>query len=410
MTGHAMITGIGVTAPNGLGLDAYWEATLAGKSGLGRITRFEPDGYPVQVGGEVADFVTSDHVPGRLAVETDHWTHLGLAAAAMALDDADVDTAKVGEYEMAVVTASSSGGTTFGQREIEKLWSRGPRTVGTYQSIAWFYAASSGQISIRHGMRGPCGVFCSEQAGGLEAAAHARRLLARGSKLVVVGGTDASLCPYGLTAQLSTGWLSTNDDPGRAYLPFDECAAGYVPGEGGAKLVVEEASWADDRGAPRRYARIMGFASTFDPRPGSGRPPALRRAIEQALADAAVEPRQVDVVFADAMGVPEADRAEATALTAVFGPLGVPVTAPKTMTGRLYAGGAALDLATAALAIRDDVIPPTVGVADPFGGCGLDLVLDRPREQAVRTALVVARGHGGFNGAMVLGAIEGSGG
>ncbi|MEV5708053.1 ketosynthase chain-length factor [Actinoallomurus sp. NPDC052274] len=399
---RAVITGLGAVTPNGLGTGAYWLATLAGRRALGPITRFDPSQYPVRIAGEVRDFTARDHVPSRLIVQTDHWTHMAVAAADMALGDAAVNPATLPEYEMAVVTASSSGGTEFGQKEMVNLWGRGPRFVGAYQSIAWFYAATTGQISIRHGMRGPCGVIATEQAGGLDALAHARRLIREGTRLVVSGGADASLCPYGLVAQLSSGRLSTRDDTRRAYLPFDVDACGYVPGEGGALLVVEDADHAAERGAPRVYGEIAGYAATFDPPPGSDRPPTLARAIENALADARMEPDAIDVVFADAMGVPEFDRSEAEALTGVFGPGRVPVTAPKTMTGRLYAGGAALDVVAALLAIRDGVIPPTVGVEQPVPDHGLDLVRDRPRRSRVRSALVVARGFGGFNAALVL--------
>lgn len=402
MTRNAVITGVGVTAPNGLGTEAYWAATLAGRSGIGPITRFDSSGYPFALAGEVRDFAAADHVPSRLVPQTDNWTHLGLTAAAWALEDAGADPAVFPEYEMAVLTASSSGGTEFGQHEIERLWSKGPQWVGAYQSIAWFYAATTGQISIRHGMRGPCGVICAEQAGALEAAGQACHLIRHGTRLVVIGGTDASLCPYGMVAQYSNGRLSESDDPQRAYLPFDADAAGYVPGEGGAMLVVEDAADARARSAPRIYGEIAGQAATFDPRPGSGREPGLRRAMELALADAGLTADNVDVVFADGAGVPSLDLTEAQAIRAVFGSRGVPVTAPKTMTGRLNAGGGALDLVSALLSIRDGVIPPTMGVTKLARGCDIDLVLGAPREARIHAAMVVARGYGGFNTAIVV--------
>jgi minimal PKS chain-length factor (CLF/KS beta) len=398
----AVVTGIGVAAPNGLGTEAFWSATIEGRSGIGPIRRFDPTGYPVRLAGEVPGFDAVAHVPGRLIPQTDHWTHLGLAAAGWALEDAAVDPAELPEYDMAVVTASSSGGTEFGQREIERLWSKGPQWVGAYQSIAWFYAATTGQISIRHGMRGSCGVVCTEQAGALDAAGQARHLILQSGRLVVTGGTDASLCPYGLTAQYAGGRLSECDDARRAYLPFDVAAAGHVPGEGGAMLIVENAADAEERSAPQVYGTLAGYAATFDPRPDSGREPGLRRAIALALDDAGLGPGDVDVVFADAAGTPELDRQEAAAITAVFGPRAVPVTAPKTMTGRLNAGGAALDLACALLALRDEVIPPTVGVGELAPECDLDLVRDAPREARLRAALIVARGYGGFNAAVVV--------
>ncbi|NRN71013.1 Polyketide chain length factor WhiE-CLF-like [Kibdelosporangium sp. 4NS15] len=397
-----VVTGIGVLAPTGAGVEAHWHAVLAGKSGISRINRFDPTSYPVRFAGQVPGFAAKDHVPGRLIPQTDHWTHLGLAAAAAALADARIDPAELPEYEMAVVTSSSSGGTEFGQHEMERLYLNGPSWVGAYQSIAWFYAATTGQISIRHGMRGPCGVLCCEQAGGLDALGQARRLLRTGSRLVVSGGTDASLCPYGLVAQLTNGHLSTVEDPARAYLPFDAAASGYLPGEGGAILVLESAAGAAARGMGHGYGIIAGYAAGFDPPPGSDRPPALRRTIERALADADVGPADVDVVFADGAGVPEADLAEARALAEVFGPRGVPVTVPKTLTGRLYGGGAALDVATALLSLCDSVIPHTAGPTHLAAGCEIDLVTDQPRDARLNTALVVARGHGGFNAALVL--------
>ncbi|GHH72158.1 actinorhodin polyketide beta-ketoacyl synthase [Streptosporangium violaceochromogenes] len=402
MTGRYVVTGIGVTAPNGLGAEAFWSATLAGKSGIGRITRFDPGPYPVTLAGEIGDFAAGDYLSKKIVVQTDLMTHLALVASEMALADAGIDPAERPEYEMAVMTASSSGGNEFGQREIQALWSNGPRHVGAYQSIAWFYAASTGQISIRHGMRGPCGVIATEQAGGLDAVGQARRALRNGAGMALTGGTDASLSPYGLVTQMPTGMLSRATDPARAYLPFDVEACGYVPGEGGAILVMEDERAARARGAERIYGEIAGYTATFDPPPGSNRPPGLRRAVEGALAAARLAPADVDVVFADAKGVPEADLRESQGLAAVFGPFGVPVTAPKTMTGRLYAGGAALDLAAALLAVHHSVIPPTVNVARLAPGCDIDLVRDAPREKKVRTALVLARGHGGFNAALVV--------
>ncbi|MFH8286279.1 ketosynthase chain-length factor [Streptomyces antibioticus] len=396
-----VITGVGVVAPNGLDRETWWRATLEGSSGLGRISRFDPAGYPVTVAGEATGFRAADHAPARLVAETDAMTQYAFAAANEALADAGVAEDSLADLDMAAITANSSGGVEFGQRELQKLYSEGPQAVGAYMSIAWFYAATTGQLSIRHGMRGPCGVLCSEQAGGLDVLAQARRVLAKGTRLVLSGGTDASLSPYGLVCQLSNGRLSEEPRPERAFVPFDPAAGGYVPGEGGAILVVESAADARARGAGRIYAELAGYAATTDPRPGSGRPPGIRRALELALADAGTAPEAIDVVFADGYGVPELDRQEAEAVTGVFGPAGVPVTVPKTMTGRLYAGGAALDVAAAVLALRDQVIPPSVNVR-PDPAHRLDLVTDRPREASLRTALVLARGYGGFNAAVVL--------
>ncbi|GIJ60395.1 ketosynthase chain-length factor [Virgisporangium aurantiacum] len=396
----AVVTGVGVAAPTGLGVEAYWPATLRGELGIRRLTRFDADGYPARLAGEITGFAPADHLPGRLVPQTDRMTQFALAATDWAFADAGVRPAELDPQELGVVTASASGGFEYGQRELENLWSRGPRHVSAYMSFAWFYAVNSGQISIRHNLRGPTGVLVGEQAGGLDAIAQARRQLRKGLRLVVTGGTDGPLSPYGWVAQLCGGRLSRSDRPDRAYLPFDDQACGHVPGEGGAMLIVEDGAAARARGA-RRYGEIAGYGATFDPHPDSGGEPALRAAAERALADAGAGPGDIGVVFADAAGVRDQDRIEADAITAVFGPAGVPVTAPKAATGRLYAGGAVLDVVTALLALRGRTIPPTMNVA-PAPDYGIDLVVDRPRPLDRPAALVLARGAGGFNAAMVL--------
>ncbi|GAB1338435.1 ketosynthase chain-length factor [Streptomyces sp. E-15] len=403
-TPHAapVVTGIGVTAPNGLGTRAWWAAVLRGESGIGPVTRFDAARYPARLAGEIRDFVPEEHVPSRLLPQTDHMTRLALAAADEALADAGVEPAELPDYAAGVVTAASAGGFEFGQRELQALWSQGGQYVSAYQSFAWFYAVNTGQISIRHGLRGPSGVLVTEQAGGLDAVAQARRQIRRGVRLLVTGGVDSALCPWGWAAQLAGGELTEAGDPARAFLPFSADASGHVAGEGGALLVLEDADAAAARGA-RVYGTVAGYAATFDPAPGSGGAPRLRDAAGLALRDAGLSPADVDVVFADAAGRRTADRAEAEALAGLFGAGGVPVTAPKTMTGRLAAGGAALDLAAALLSLRDQVIPPTVHVGAPAADCPVDLVTEVRRPVGgLRTALVLARGRGGFNSAAVV--------
>ncbi|MFI9462819.1 beta-ketoacyl synthase N-terminal-like domain-containing protein [Streptomyces xiamenensis] len=403
--GTAVITGLGVAAPNGLGTEAWWRATLEGVSGLRR----EPPvggagtgaGGRVPVVGRIEGFEAAEHLPGRLLPQTDRVTRLALAAGGWALADAGVDPADLPPYAAGAVTSNATGGFEFTHREIQKLWTKGSQHVSVYESFAWFYAVNTGQLSIRHGMRGASGVLVGEQAGGLDALGHARRTLRAGSRLVLAGGVESSLDPWGLVSHFASGRLSRVVEPDGAYLPFDAEASGYVPGEGGALLVMEEAGAARARGA-RVLGEVAGYAATFDPPPGSGRPRGLERAARLALADAGVEPAAVDVVFADAAGVPADDDAEAAAISALWGPYGVPVTAPKTLTGRLYGGGPPLDVAAALLALRDQVIPPTAGVARPVPDHRIDLVRGGARAARLGTAVVLARGHGGFNAAVVV--------
>lgn len=394
-----VVTGLSVAAPNGFGTEDYWSATLDGRSGLGTLTRFDPEPYSVRVAGEIKGYVPQEHIPSRLLPQTDHLTRLSLTTAERALADASVETAKLPQYSMGVVTAASGGSVEFGQRELQNLWAKGREHVSAYQSFAWFYAVNSGQISIQHRMRGAGGVLVTDHAGGLDAFGHARRMVRNGTALVVSGSVDGSLCPWGWVPQIASERLSPVAEPDRAYLPFASAASGYVPGEGGAFAILEDADEARRRGVTRFYGEIAGYSATLDPAPGTGRPPALRRAAEQAMADAGAAPADIDVVFADAAAVPALDRAEADTLVAVFGERGVPVTAPKTMTGRLAGGGGCLDVATALLAIRDGVIPPTVNVTEsPYP---IDLVTS-PRRRPVRAALLLARGYCGFNAALVV--------
>ncbi|MCH0540298.1 ketosynthase chain-length factor [Streptomyces sp. MUM 203J] len=403
-TRTAVITGLGIAAPNGLGIDTYWKSVLGGHGGIGPVTRFDASGYPSRLAGQIDDFDAEEHLPSRLLPQTDRSTQLAFAAADWAVDDAGVGVGDFQDYDMGVVTANALGGFDFTHQEFRKLWQQGPRYVSVYESFAWFYAVNTGQISIRHKMRGPSAALVAEQAAGLDALGHARRTIRRGTQLVVAGGVDSALDPWGYVSQLSGGLVTTATDPDRAYLPFDAQASGYVPGEGGALLVVEDKGSALRRGAERIYGELAGHAAGFDPAPGSGRPPALGRVAAAALADAGLTPGDIDVVFADGAGIPDLDAAEADAIRELFGPLAVPVTAPKALTGRLYGGGGPLDVATALLAIRDGVIPPTPGVTDVPDHYGIDLVRDEPREHPVRHALVLARGRRGFNSAVVVSA------
>lgn len=397
---RAAVTGIGVVAPNGIGTDVFWKATREGAPHLSRIRRDGCADMPLAVAGLVDDFDATGRIEDKFLVQTDKFTHFALHAADQALHDADL--ADLPEFSVGVATASSSGGGEFGQRELQNLWGTGPAHVGPYQSIAWFYAASTGQISIRGGFKGPCAVLADDEAGGLDAIAHAARSIRRGTDAMVVGAAEAPIAPYSMVCQLGYRELSLATEPDRAYLPFDSAACGFAPAEGGAVLVLEDLEHARHRGAPVR-ALVAGYGATFtgttnwqQSRHG------LARAITTALAEADARPEDVDVVFADALAVPAADQAEVLALADALGPHGatVPVTAPKAGTGRAYCGGPVLDCAAAVLALEHGVVPPTPGVfATEYD---IDLVTGRARPAPLRTALVLSRGLMGGNAALVL--------
>ncbi|MEY7976673.1 ketosynthase chain-length factor [Streptomyces pilosus] len=400
--GRAAVTGIGVVAPNGLRTDAYWKSVREGLRVLDVISREGCDHLPLRVAGEVRSFDPAALIEDRFLVQTDRFSHYAMAAAAMALDDAGLGGEPAEPFSVGVVTAAGSGGGEFGQRELQKLWGKGSKFVGPYQSIAWFYAASTGQISIRGGLKGPCGVVASDEAGGLDSLAHAARAVRRGTDVMVVGAAEAPLAPYSMVCQLGYPELSTLDDPDRAYRPFTEKACGFVPAEGGALLVVEDEGRARERGVPVR-ATVAGHAATFT---GASRwaesREGLARAISGALDEAGCAPEEIDVVFADAMGVPEADRAEALAIADALGAHGrrVPVTAPKTGIGRAYCAAPVLDTVAAVLAMEHGQVPPTPNVFDICHD--LDLVMSQARPAELRTALVLSRGLMGSNAALVV--------
>ncbi|GAA2774897.1 ketosynthase chain-length factor [Streptomyces showdoensis] len=400
---RAAVTGIGVTAPNGLSADAYWKSVREGLSVLDRITREGCEDLPLKIAGEVRSFDASTLIEERFLVQTDRFTHFAMAAASLALDDAGLGRDDPEEpFSIGVVTAAGSGGGEFGQRELQKLWGQGSKFVGPYQSIAWFYAASTGQISIRGGFKGPCGVVASDEAGGLDSLAHAARAVRRGTDAVVVGSAEAPLAPYSMACQLGYAELSTAEEADRAYRPFTAAACGFAPAEGGAMLVVEDEHRALDRGAPVR-AIVAGHGATFT---GASRwaesREGLARAIQVALEEAGCAPEEIDVVFADALGVPAADRAEALAIADALGAHAarVPVTAPKTGIGRAYCAAPVLDTAAAVLAMEHGQVPPTPHVFDICHD--LDLVVSQARPAELRTALVLSRGLMGSNAALVV--------
>ncbi|RIV41275.1 beta-ketoacyl synthase N-terminal-like domain-containing protein [Micromonospora radicis] len=401
---RAVVTGIGVVAPSGIGAEAHWRTVLSGQRRTGPVTLFDATGYPTRLGGEVPDFDASRYTDNRILVQTDRWTHLGFAATRLALTDAGLPERASDPYGWAVTMASSSGGNLFGQRELQRLWSSPTRTVGAYQSIAWFYAASVGQLSIGHQAKGPCGVLVTEAAGGLDSLAHAVRTVRRGASVVLAGATECPLSPYALACQLRSGLLSDVTDPERAYRPFDAAASGYLPAEGGAVFVVEEYEHALARGA-RSYGEVTGWGATHDAvhttAESGGDPHQYARAMRLALGRAGVEPGDVDLVVPDALGVPRFDRAEATALRAAFAGTAPPVSTHKTLTGRAHQGGSALDVATALLAFAHDTLPASAGPDRVADGCDLDFLRERRRPRS-RVAMVCARGFDGFNSALVL--------
>ena len=320
---RAVITGIGVVAPGGIGNDAWWKAAKAGQSAIGGSrASIRPSTRRSSPARSTAS-TPSDYLDQRMIVQTDHWTHMALAATQLALDDASFDPEGKDPYRMSVITASGSGGNEFGQKEIENLWGKGPIFVGAYQSIAWFYAATTGQIAIKYGMKGPCGVVCQEGAGGLEAllalaAQHrARRRLRR---LRRDGGADRAVradVPADERAAVA------GERAGRRLPPVRRACERLRHGRGRRDRDRRGGGTCEGARRRRRSTReILGYGATNDAfdakRPAATARSSRARCGWRSSGQASAR-TTIDAVFADAAGVPEADRAEASAIKEVFG-------------------------------------------------------------------------------------------
>ena len=388
------ITGIGIASPLGVGTTTYWDTLLNADHHLHPITSFDTTNYPVTLAGQVPHDATTSIVKKRLLPQTDHVTRLALVASEEALDDAPLDRTSLDPYDIGVSVSSSSGGLEFGQAQLQKLWSNGWEDVSPYMSFAWYYAVNTGQVSIRHGLKGPGSVPVSEQAGGADAVAYATRRLHRGAPAMLAGGVDGLLCPYGMAALSKDEGANRTKNP-NTYAPFSLSSCGYFPGEGGALMVLQDAPEQCDR-----YALIAASASTFDATERGGTGSGLFRCASTAITKAGLNPKDIDVVFADAHGTHRLDDAEARTLTDLF-TQSVPVTAPKRLYGRLMSGGSALDIATAALSLKTQIIPPTGTSPTDAPDPRINLI-SLPTPCTINSALVLSRGFGGYCAATVL--------
>lgn len=406
MSKRAVITGIGVVTPAGIGIKDFWNGIVSGKSCISPITRFDTTKFLSKVGGTIPDFDPVEYLDPRILAQTDRWTQFDLISTKEALANANLDLQQEDLTKVGVVFAAGTGGNEFGQRQLHLCWEKGPRYVSAFESIAWFYAASIGQVSIRNGIRGYGRNICAEAAGGLIALAHAAKIIAQGvCDVVIVGGSEAPLAPYIFACHQASGFISaeTGEYP---YRPFDATRSGPVVGEGGAVFCLESKEHAQRRNA-HIYAEIAGGGQSFDgtcTREPTSDGMAYAQAMTLALASAQVPSSDVDWVVCDGLGTQDGDASEVKALRSVFGASldALPASAPKSMIGRLFNGGSTVDVAMALLGLEADIILPTVGYSQPDSQCLIDVVPNTPRACHLQHVLVGARGFGGFNAALVL--------
>jgi 3-oxoacyl-[acyl-carrier-protein] synthase II len=410
---RVVITGMGAITPNGMSLDEFWQNCLAGKSGIDRISSFDPEGFGSQIAAEITGFNPEDYMERVEANRMDRFTQIAVASSGMAIEDAGLDLDKEDLTRVGVVVGSGIGGIGTFETQHTRLVKKGPSRVSPFFVPMMIIDMAPGLISIRYGLKGPNFGVVSACASGAHALGLVLRMLQRGeADVMLAGGAEAGVTPMTVAGFSSMKALSTrNDDPLRASRPFDKDRDGFVLGEGGAMMVLETLEHAREREA-RIYAEIVGYGATADahhmtaPAPnGEG----AARSMSIALADAGLAPEDVSYVNAHGTSTPHNDRLETVAIKTVFGDHAykMPVISTKSMIGHLLGAAGAAELATCVLSVRDGKIHPTVNHENPDPDCDLDYVPGQARELDVRAVLSNSFGFGGHNASLIVKALEG---
>jgi 3-oxoacyl-[acyl-carrier-protein] synthase II len=404
---RVVVTGMGAVTPLGIGVDALWEGICAGRSGVGPITRFDASAFPCRIAAEVRDFDPERWLPRKDARRMDRFAQFAVVTALMAMEAARLRLDEVDRDRVGVVMGTGIGGMETLIEQSHVLATRGPDRVSPYFVPMMIANMASAQVSIVMGARGLNVTTVTACASSANAIGDAYRAIQRGeADVVFAGGTEAAVVPLAMAGFCAMKAMSVrNDEPERACRPFDAGRDGFVLGEGGGCLVLEELGLARARGAPI-LAEIVGYGMTSDayhvvhPAPGgTGQAGAMRR----ALAEAGLRPEDVDYVNAHATSTPVGDREEVGAIKAVFGEHAyrMPVSSTKSMTGHLLGAAGVVELIICIQAMRTGIIPPTINYEEPDPECDLDVVPNRARPGEVRVALSNSFGFGGHNVSLI---------
>ncbi len=413
---RAVVTGVGCMTPIGQDAGEFWENLTSGRSGVRRITLFDPSDLDCQIAAEVKDWEPTRHMDAKTVRRAARFSQFAIAAARQAVDDSGVAINDGNRDDIAVVMNTGGGGVDVIADSQDVLREKGPDRVGPMTVPAMAPNMASSQVAMQLGTRGPTITSVAACAAGIFAFVEAKRLIDLGeADVVVTGGAEANIIAVAVAAMGNMRALSTrNDEPEKACRPFDLERDGFVYGEGAAAAVVESLEHAQRRGA-RIYAELAGGAVTSDayhvtaPEPsGYGAALAITRALERA----GVEREDVDLIVAHGTGTPLNDAAETVAIKKALGEHAyrVAITAPKSMVGHQLGAAGAVSALTAVLAIREGVVPPTANLETPDPECDLDYVPLTARRMPVRTALANGFGFGGQNGVIVFRGFDGSAG
>lgn len=405
---RVVVTGVGLVSPLGVGTQATWEGLLAGRSGVGPITRFDTERFEVKIAAEVTGFQPEAWMEKKEVKKSDTFIHFALAASRMALDDSGLAIDEQNADRVGVVIGSGIGGLPLIERMHATLMERGPDRVSPFFIPGLIVNLAAGQVSIATGARGPNTAPCTACTTGLHAVGDAFRLIQEGwADAMICGGTESVITPLAVAGFTAMHALSKrNDEPARASRPWDQDRDGFVMGEGAGILLLEELESARRRGATI-YCEVMGYGMSADAHHISAPHPEGRGAVavmHRALEDAELEPGAVDYINAHGTSTPLGDLAEVKAVHQVFGEHArrLAVSSTKSSTGHLLGAAGGLECGILALAIRHQVMPATINLEHPGEGCDLDFVPNTPRAARFEVGLTNSFGFGGTNGALVM--------
>lgn len=405
---RVVITGIGAVTPVGIGKDAFWNALIEGKSGIGPITRFDVSEYTTKIAGEVSDFVVTDFIDKKEAKRMDRSTQYAVVASKMAIEDAKLDLEAEDRERIGVIIGTGIGGMEALYEQYKVLFAKGPSRISPFLVPMMIGNMASGMTSIRFGLQGPSSCVVTACATGTNSIGDAARAIKYGdADVMLAGGTEAPISPAALAGFGSMKALSTrNDEPEKASRPFDKDRDGFVMGEGAGVIVLESLEHALARGT-HIYAELAGYAYNSDayhitaPAPGGVM---AAKAMRQALKDAGIEPNEVDYINAHGTSTGLNDKNETMAIKEVFGDHAykLAVSSIKSMTGHLLGAAGGVECIAAAMAIDQGIIPPTINYEAPDEGLDLNYVPNVAEKREVRVALSNSLGFGGHNATLAL--------
>ena len=408
MSRRVVITGIGLVSPVGIGTDETWQALKEGRSGIARIQSFDPSTFACQIAGEVKGFDPGTYIEKKEIKKMGRFIQFAIAATEFALASSGFKVSKDDEERVGVYIGSGIGGFDVIEREYKTYLDHGPRRISPFFIPATIINLASGYVSIRTGAKGPNSAVATACTTGAHAIGDSFRLIQHGdADVMICGGAEACITPMGIGGFGAMRALSTrNDAPERACRPWDKDRDGFIVGEGAGVLILEELETARRRGA-HVIAEVVGYGMSSDahhvsspPEDGEG----AYRVMRNAIRDAKLQPQDIDYVNAHGTSTELGDRAETMAMKRCFGDHAhkMAVSSTKSMTGHLLGGAGGLEAGITALAIRDQLAPPTTNYETPDPDCDLDYVPNQARPMYIEHALSNSFGFGGTNGALVF--------